>query len=428
MLTNEDIAAYLEVGNELRAIEFKGNRGTQSAGYIAKVARAALAMSNQRDGGHVILGVDDADPAGPGNGLNEADHSLWSDQDWAADKINRFADPPLDLRIETRVHPVGGNLVVIEVAEFSQVPTLCQRDSENNVLKIGQLYTRSIRKPESTNYHTQNEVRELLDLAVSKGLRRYIETGQAAGVDFGQLRSPKEPFHEQLERAFSGNQGRSLLSRPYFRYILHPESFDAGRVPYDRLLSSVNDSTVRLRGWPFPFVREPSYEEDFIYEISAGGRREEGWAMFMSGLFVQARQIGDWPSDDDGHTNDEDERLRGNMPVWLALRGFTEALEFATRLRENLQQREPMIVQFEGGNLRGQRLVVANDRRSGFFQNYIYEGETWRSQEYVIDDDSYVRGTRSMAVEAALDLIARFGWSSVTSASLEGIQEEFFDR
>lgn len=429
MLTDEDIAAYLEVGNELRAIEFKGNRETQSAAYIAKVARACLAMSNQRDGGHIILGVIDNDPTSDENGLSDTDHMCWSNQDWTADKINRFADPPLDLRVEARRHPSGGALVVIEVAEFSQVPTLCQRDSDNNILKIGQLYTRSIRKPESTNYHTQNEVRELLDLAVSKGLRQYIQTGREAGVDFGQLHAPRAPFQEQLDQAFDQPRGRELLARPHFRYIVHPQSFNAERVPYGNLLTSVNDATVRLRGWPFPHVREPSRDQDFMYETETEGGHKEGWAMFMSGLFIQVRQIGDWPSDPDSYMNDdEDPRIQGNMPFWMVLLEFSEALEFAARLRDKLRQQEPMIVRVEGTDLRGQRLVAAHSRRSGFFQNYVYEGESWKSKEYLIDDDSYVRGTRGMAVDAALDLLVRFGWTAATPELLAGIQDEAFSR
>lgn len=428
MLTDEDIAAYLQIGNELRAIEFKGNRDAQSSAYIAKVARACLAMSNQRDGGHIILGVIDSDPLGGENGLTETDLARWSDQDWTADKINRFADPPLALRVEKRHHPSGGRLVVIEIAEFSHIPTLCKKDN-GSILKMGQIYTRSIRKPESSSYHSQSEVRELLDLAVSKGLRRYIETGRGAGVDFGQLQTRVTPFQEQLSSAFSQPEGVELITLPHFRYTVHPQSFEAGRLPYEHLRTAVNNATVLLRGWPFPSVRAPSHDRDFIYEISVNGPHKEGWAMFTSGLFVEARPIGTWPADPDNYLhNDEDERVQGNLPFWLILLEFTEALEFATRLRENLEQEEPMVVKVEGFNLRGQRLVVAHSRRSSFFQNYIYDGMSWESKEYVIDDDSYINGTRAMAVEATRDLLVRFGFTTVTPELLTGIQEEAFRR
>ncbi|MHA7142997.1 MULTISPECIES: AlbA family DNA-binding domain-containing protein [unclassified Arthrobacter] len=428
MLSDEEVAAYLAVGNELRAIEFKGPLNTESPEYIAKVARAALAMANQRDGGYVILGVIDDDPMSSANGLSQEHLAYWSNQDWVADKINRFADPPLDLNVATRRHPSGGSLAVIKVAEFSQVPSLCMRDSAAAILKSGQLYTRSIRKPESTSYHTQNEVRELLDLAIAKGLRRYIETGQAAGISFDSVNPVASPYQDQIDLAYNRVSVNQITTQPHFRHLIYPQRLDSSRIPYSRLTQVVNDATVRLRGWPFPFVQNPSRDEHFIHETTAYGHHLESWAMFTSGLFADIRRIGDWPSDGDTYTSDDDPRIAGNMPMWFALLHFTEALEFAVRLRQAMNQEEPMVVRFEGLNLSGQRLVVANNNRSGFFSNYIYEGSTWSSGEYLVDDDAALKGTRTMAVDASLDLIARFGWDSATPAMLQGIQEETFDR
>ena len=62
MLSNDEIAAFIAAGHEVRHVEFKGRGSTSDSEFVAKVARAAMAMANQRDGGYVIVGVDEADP------------------------------------------------------------------------------------------------------------------------------------------------------------------------------------------------------------------------------------------------------------------------------------------------------------------------------------------------------------------------------
>lgn len=99
MLSNEELAASVELGVETRAVEFKGAGSTGAKDFVATVARACIALANQRDGGHVVIGVVDNDPGGSNGGLDDAQLAEWLNADNVLSKINTYADPPLALRI-----------------------------------------------------------------------------------------------------------------------------------------------------------------------------------------------------------------------------------------------------------------------------------------------------------------------------------------
>lgn len=425
MLSNEELAAVLTVGYETRSVEFKSAGNLTDKAFVALVVRAALALANQRDGGNIVLGVDDRDPQGENNGLDENQLRDWKNLDTVADKLNRYADPPLILRIEEREHPNGNPVVVIEVSEFSEIPSLCLKDYPNT-LALGQLYTRSLRKPESSMYHTQNEMREVLDLATQKGVRRFMETATGAGL-LARLSEPApavpshaEQFQEQIDAMAADPQLVVITAQPHFRHLIYPQSFEADRVPFEEMKRCVREATVRLRGWPFPFVENPVNGDVFVGETTTWGTHNETWRFFTSGLFADFKAIGDWPNDWDSFGGNAE--TTGNMPAWFPLLNFTEALEFAARLKTRLALAEPMVVRFEAYNMAGTKLVVADDRRSGFHQDYIYSAPSWRSEEVLVTDEAVLSGTRSLAVKSTKHLLGRFGWEGVTSDLLEGIQ------
>ncbi|MBU8868583.1 RNA-binding domain-containing protein [Paenarthrobacter aromaticivorans] len=418
MLSNEELAAVITVGHETRSVEFKAAGQLSDKAYVALVARAALAMANQRDGGNIVLGVDDSNP-GDSTGLSQNQVREWTSLDDVADKLNRYCDPPLILRVEARTHPNGESVVVVEVGEFSEIPSLCVKEYPG-ILVLGQLYTRSLRKPESSIYHTHNEMREVLDLATQKGLRRFRETAAGAGIAWAGNPSDREKFQVQIDAATASSELNQITSEAHFRHLIYPQSFDARKVPRRDLSSSVRDSAVRLRGWPFPYVNEPRNGEDFIGEGSSSTRRAEGWRFYSSGLFADYRTVGEWPDDWDSFGGRAE--TSGNIPVWFALLNFTEALEFAARLKTKLAIAEPLMVRFEMANVANMKLVVADSRRSGFHQDYVYASNFWASQEILVTDEVVISGTRRLAAETALEFCELFGWHGVTLDLLEGIQ------
>ena len=87
------------------------------------------------------------------------------------------------------------------VEEFSDIPVLCKR-SYDNVLRDGACYVRTRRKPETSEIPTQADMRDLLDLAIDKGVSKFLNRAQRVGLSFpSTVASPvtdQERFDEQL--------------------------------------------------------------------------------------------------------------------------------------------------------------------------------------------------------------------------------------
>jgi hypothetical protein len=200
VLSSEEIRQLLSAGYELRGFELKGPGLRTDSHLFAKVARAALGLGNLRDGGHIVIGIDDADPAAMGPGLDQQQLASWLDYDSVAQKLAVYADPPVRFDLASRELSSGATVVVIEVAEFSDLPHLCAKDYEG-VLRRGALYVRPRKMPETSEVASSVEMRDVLLLATEKALRAYVEVAERArvGLSTTEDASDAEQFASQRE-------------------------------------------------------------------------------------------------------------------------------------------------------------------------------------------------------------------------------------
>lgn len=138
-----------------------------------------MAMANRRDGGRVIIGVEDTGTSLIPTGLTPDELSTWR-FDHVGDSLASYADPPVAFEIEILEY-TNASFVIITVAEFEEIPVLCKRDYQG-VLRDGACYVRSWRKPESVEVPSHSEMRDLLDLAADKQVRRFYRRATAAGL------------------------------------------------------------------------------------------------------------------------------------------------------------------------------------------------------------------------------------------------------
>ena len=194
-MTDEEFALTLESRQETTGIEFKGPGPLSDGRLVAQVVKAVLGMSNRLGGGRVIIGVrDDGEPGG----LSDADLPTWA-YDAVANQIARYADPSVRFELEAKEYN-GASYIVIDVEEFSDIPVLCKR-AYDDVLRDGACYVRTRRKPETAEMPTQTEMRDLLNLAIDKGVLQYIARARRLGLISGQMeiQTPnQERFDEQL--------------------------------------------------------------------------------------------------------------------------------------------------------------------------------------------------------------------------------------
>lgn len=197
MLTADEITEVLQAGHELRAFEVKGPGDRNDAHLFAKVTRVALSMANHRDGGHVIIGIDDKQTAAMLPGLTDSQLASWLSYDDVSRKLAEYADPPLRFESAPRELATKARVAVLQIFQFDDIPILCRRDFPQ-VLRRGACYVRSHRVPESAEIPTAVEMRELLDLASERRLRTYISTAERAGVELRGGPTPAERFDAQL--------------------------------------------------------------------------------------------------------------------------------------------------------------------------------------------------------------------------------------
>lgn len=178
---------------ETRGVEFKCGLPATDTAFVAVVARAMMAMSNRANGGRVIIGVSEDEERLHFNGLSDADLATWTPDD-VADKVSRYADPPLQFELCV-VDFKGNKFVVLDVTEFDDIPTIAKRAYER-IIKEGAVYVRPRRKPESVPIPTATDMRDLLDLATEKLARRLL--GQAERLGLGP--TPSEPLADDSYR------------------------------------------------------------------------------------------------------------------------------------------------------------------------------------------------------------------------------------
>lgn len=203
MLTAEEIEAALSGGYELRGLEVKGP-GSRSAPHLfAKVTRAMLGMGNLRDGGHVLVGIDDGDPAAMLPGLDGDDLASWLAYDDVARKVGEYADPPLRFDIAPIQLSSGATVAAIQAFEFADIPHICAKaynDRSGIVLRKGALYVRPRKVPETSEIASSVEMRDVIHLATEKALRAYIETAERAGVTLTGT-TPAQPSDDEKYQA-----------------------------------------------------------------------------------------------------------------------------------------------------------------------------------------------------------------------------------
>lgn len=193
----------IAVGREERNLEYKQSTSWNEKVFQAKIAKSILAMSNIRDGGHIIIGMEkQEDDTYLPKGMEE-DHMDSYVSDDVARFIAEYADPYTRFTLTKEEDDSGRKYVWIQIQEFEEIPVICRR-SYSDILSGGKLYTRTRRVPESAEVPGHTEMREIIDMATEKRVRAFVQGATRAGV---QLTIPtgmsvEQAFEEQLGGIF----------------------------------------------------------------------------------------------------------------------------------------------------------------------------------------------------------------------------------
>lgn len=203
-MTREQFVELVAAG-ERPGVKFKNARA-RGDNNLVEIVRAVIGMANRRDGGLILVGVENS---GNVTGLTEAQVASWETADHVRQSIAPYVDPHAYVDVDVVILTEGAptqRCVVLKVYEFDQVPVLCAKSANDahghEVLRLGACYVRSRQLPSTTEIADHAEFRELLDLAIDKGVREFLRRSRAAGLEVDAI-PDRERFRAQRENAFN---------------------------------------------------------------------------------------------------------------------------------------------------------------------------------------------------------------------------------
>ena len=372
-------------------------------------------MSNHRDGGRVIVGVKDEDGKLTPLGLSKDDLATWKRDD-LADKVAVYAEPSPSFEVEEALYEEN-RYIVIEVSEFIDIPVICKK-SYGDVLDEGACYVRPRRKPETTRIRTQEDMRDLLEMATEKKLRHFLAQAQRVGVSIWSAESDLATYSEQIGDFENRAKQQGLCSSAYWKLVVRPAVFKADRISkIAELERIIRNSFVDLQGWKLPSLlhyEEVARGEDYVFNKSISrDASPELWHLYQSGQFVYYHIMPDnrQPSQPGPVLN------AGVAVIWPTL-----MFEFAARFAGTAVGDEDMHIEVEAGNINGRSLefqypYVAFERLTASAQSYSYNRDISR-----ID---LLANARQLALEPARELLGRFGWDPPDDRWMREIQSKY---
>ena len=169
--------------SEQRNCEFK-SANSWEGDFRMKITRAIMCMANKKNGGSIIIGVDENKDESTFtiNGLDETMTSSYNGDEVMQFVNDKYADPSVSLTLQKiKIKNTDTNLINIHVSEFDSIPITCKKDF-NDILKTGALYSRSFSKQECSSSLSSEELREIIDLAKDKAIKNEIEHLKKIGV------------------------------------------------------------------------------------------------------------------------------------------------------------------------------------------------------------------------------------------------------
>lgn len=168
-MTPKELEDILLDAQETDRLEFKGPMSWSVQSLIKDI----LALSNVRDGGWIVIGIDDATRSRVGVSSTQADTF---DSDIMKDQVGVYADPHVEFCIHKVADNSGTNFVVIEVESFEEFPVICKKDSSD--VNRGCIYFRSkTQKPQSARVSNVNDMRDIIERSAAQKMKAFGRLG-----------------------------------------------------------------------------------------------------------------------------------------------------------------------------------------------------------------------------------------------------------
>jgi hypothetical protein len=436
MPDQRDYCSEIAASSEDRRREFKSSAPWNQLKF--KITRAALAMANTRGGGLIILGVQDDGQGCSPSGLT-AEHLSCYDDDEVRSLINQYADPYVICSIH-RPMIDEKQFIVIDVSEFDELPVICKKaaNDENNkvILQAGGVYIRSYQKPESCLVQSQTEMREMMDIAIERGIRRFLARAEQTGVSLRVQPTHSEQFDQERREFDEQIAGCERFAKGHYLVSIRPTIYNSHAIePISLILDLANRFQVRYFGWKFPFIVR---NEEAVEQRCAGIPRrpkgwEEFWRMYQSGQFLCAIAYREDAADREpleyldvwARRRVAASNVSGVINIHTLIRIVKQAYEFAAGLATPLAWDSTVEVTVTLTNTADRVIVSTDPARPArvFWQATAPQIKSRR----IVEAKDLLAKAGSLAAAAATEILERFAKTEIHSLDVAAIQQGLFD-
>ncbi len=428
-MTSDDLKAVIERG-ETANIDFKGPLEWEGD-HKVELTRDIAAMANTRDGGLIIVGVEEEPETKRPRivGLNDTQLASF-DPSRIGQYVNSRFEPPVELRVEKPTVD-GKALAVIQVSEFRDSPAICTKEGRKSgnreIFMPGAVLVRT--GAAETRQVDAEHMRELVGRAITRRgdhlldqIRRIVTGAPAIASPGWEGEFVKEleewaDEEEKFRRASAGVGTWSLFvvptSMPPQAPLVHGE-----------LKKAILAAIVSLRGWSFPYHRPEgirNLQSGISHDIDSHLGDKEHWNFFRRLVFGFARTM--W----------EDRKqvpLAGHGPgKVLSFVNVTytvaEYVLFTKRVFEAVGYEGALLIRISLHGCRGRSLVSTDSDR--------------RIDEHICDEDSpkvelschttsLAAGWEEIVAGLVAELFALFNWSDPDRSMILGDIYKLRDR
>jgi hypothetical protein len=420
VLEADRIAYCFSLAHELPDVEFKGPGKGRDKPLFGRIVRAAMALTNKRGGGTLIIGVAEAATGLNFDGLSPEQLLTWKYEDIASG-LNSFTSSPIEFDRQMYEHN-GRTFLILDIHEFASVPIMCVKDYPDPanpgklILRKGAFYVRTPNKPESAEMLTSEEVRILFELAKDKAVQSFVTLTKLAGINIAPKPEDKEQFARQLQD-WDGPILKEIRSRGYWDVRIRPVTFQQERLPLSELRQVLIRAHVNYRGWELPYIvtRMPDVGTDWISLENQQQNGLQSWRFFQSGQFTAALGfLDDWNEKlpYDRYAEETRDKLLSILDVVFYL---SEIFGMAARLATSDVYRDESCVVID------LTLCKVEKRRlygRGVYEIFSIDSYTTAAQNIpysvTLAKEDVIGRPQELAREAAVFFFERFGWNPST--------------
>src|SRR5216684_1178685 len=387
-----------------------------------RLSKAIVAMANTRDGGTLIIGIDDDRTGGKPKLAGLSPEQLASfDPTKVAEYVSGRFEPDIRLSVEKPIVEAHA-LVAIVVREFADQPHICVKEAryqEKVHFKPGELLIRTA-AAQSTVAGPQ-ELRDLLARAVTKKGDLLLEQVRHIVKGIPPLTLEKHDWRTIYAKELSdwakivaNMQAKAKYGGWVFSVA--PAARPTTDLKHAELKDAVATAAVSLRAWTFPHHEgeKISILADRISCESQFDRFIDRWEFFRSALF------GDFRSFLEDTIYLQPKEIPGTeLNILEVIYTIAEFLLFAKRLCEAVRYEGGVVLWIQLLGCKGRKLVLTDFMRF-FHGTFVCEVESINI-ERVTHSTDLAAGWEHIATDLVQDAFALFDWNPKRETILEDI-------